>query len=86
MKLVPNLFPKQRYVLHYRNLKLHVFLGLQVTKIRRILKFKQFPWLKSYIAFNTEQRKRAKTSFEKDLFKLLNNAVFRKTMENLQKR
>lgn len=74
-KLVPNLQDKTRYVVHYRNLKLYVSLGLKVTKVHRILKFKQSAWLGKYIAFNTEQRKTAKTAFEKDLFKLLNNAV-----------
>ena len=74
-KLTPNLLPKVRYVIHYRNLKQYVSMGLTVSKVHRVLAFHQSPWLAKYIQFNTEQRKMAKTSFEKDLFKLLNNAV-----------
>ena len=85
-KLVPNLRDKERYVLHYRNLQLYLSLGMRVKKVHRALRFEQSPWMELYIRMNTELRKVATSDFEKDLYKLMNNAVFGKTMENLRRR
>ena len=85
-KLIPNLRNKTEYVLHYRNLQLYLSLGMELTKIHRILKFKQCDWMKKYVGFNTEKRKNATNDFEKDCFKLMINSVYGKTMENLRKR
>ena len=84
-KLILSLMDKKKYVLHISALKFYLQHGLKLKKIHRIISFKQSNFLKPYIDFNTEKRKQSKTDFEKDLFKLMNNAVYGKTMEDVRK-
>ena len=84
-KLICNLYDRKKYVVHINSLKQALNHGLKFKKIHRINEFNQEAWLKPYIYMNTELRKDAKNDFEKDLFKLMNNSVFGKTMENIRK-
>ena len=84
-KLILNLNDKSKNVVHIRTLQFYLKHGLKLKKIHRAIKFEQKEILKPYIEFNTEKRKNARNDFEKDIFKLLNNAVFGKTMEDKRK-
>ena len=82
-KLAPSLLPKKDYVCHIRNLQLYKKLGVKITRVHKALKFDESAWLKPYIDLNTKLRAAATNDADKDMYKLLNNAVFGKTCENL---
>ena len=69
--------------MHYRKFKFYTKIGMKVAHIHIIYRFRQSPWLAKYIDHNTQKRTKAKTNFEKDLYNLMNNAFFGKTMENV---
>ena len=77
---------KKNYLTHYRMLKFYIRHGMIVDKVHSIISFKQSRWLEKYISYNTEKRNKAKNDFEKDFYKLLNNAFYGKTMENVRNR
>ena len=86
-KLVLIFFDKEKYVIHYQNLQLYLKLGLKLKKIHRVLEFNQSQWLKPYLELNTKKRIETRKNGDKDgktLYKLMNNAVYGKTMENLR--
>ena len=85
-KLICDWSNKKNYLIHYRMLKFYVRHGMVVDKIHNVISFKQSRWLEKYINFNTQKRNKAKNDFEKDFYKLLNNAFYGKTMENVRNR
>ena len=85
-KLVPNFNRKEKYVVHHEVLKTYLKHGLKISKIHRGISFVESPWMKPYIDFNTKLRMQSKNIFESNFFKLMNNSVFGKTIENVRKR
>ena len=83
-KLVCNLYDKKNYVVHIRVLKKALNNRLILKKVHKVIEFNQEPWVKPYIDMNTRLKKEAKSYFEKDFYKLMNNAIFGRTMENVR--
>jgi len=81
-KLIATLHKKEHYVTHYRHLQVLLKDGFKLKKIHRGISFFQTPWLKQYIDLNTAKRKAAKSEFEKGFFRLMNNSVYGKMLEN----
>ena len=84
-KLVHNLYDKKNYVIHIKALNQALKHGLILKRVHHVIEFDQSVWLKPYIDFNTQLRTQAKNDFEKNFFKLMNNSVFGKMMENIRK-
>ncbi len=85
-KLIPNLMNKRKYVCHYRILKQCLENGLKLGTVHRLLQFEQESFIRPYIELNTKYRQAAQSDFERDFYKLLNNVIFGKSMENVLKR
>ena len=85
-KLICDWTDKKNYLVHYRMLKFYVRHGMIVDKIHEIISFKQSSWLEKYKNLITQKRNKAKNDFEKDFYKLLNNAFYGKTMEKVKNR
>ena len=85
-KLICDWSDKKNYLVHYRMLKIYIIHGMVAEKVHSVISFKQSRWLERSISFNTQKRNKAKNDFEKDFYKLLNNAFYGKTMEIVRNR
>jgi hypothetical protein len=83
-KLLCHFYDKKNYIIHYKTLKLYRSLGIRITKVHRGIKFTQSNFIAPYVKFNTEQRQKAKNDFEKDLWKLMVNAPYGKSMQSVR--
>ena len=86
-KLICSLLPKKKYVVFSENLKFYIQRGMKVTKLHSAMKFKTQAMLAPYIDFNTKQRAASgNDECRRNFFKIMNNAVYGKTIENVLKR
>ena len=85
-KLICDWTDKKNFLIHYRMLKFYVRHGMKINKVHSVISFKQNKWLERYVDFNTQKRNQAVNDFEKDFYKVLNNAFYGKTMENVRNR
>ena len=85
-KLICDWTDKKNYLIHYRMLKFYVRHGMKIKKVHSVISFKQSKWLEKNIDFNTQKRNHAVNDFEKGFYKLVNNAFYGKTMENVRNR
>ena len=85
-KLILSHLPKEHYIIHFALLKFYIQLGMKVTRIHRIVQYRQSAFFEKYISYNSQQRQSANNDFEKDYYKLKNNSLFGKTMENVRNR
>ena len=84
-KLCLTINDKKQYICHCWNLKLYLEKGLEITKVRRVLKFRQCPWQRCYIDLNTKLRQASDNKFEENFAKLMKNSFFGKTCEDVRK-
>ena len=85
-KLLLTQYNRDHYIVHFAILKFYLEMGLTLNKVHRVIKYKQKAWLKEYIDFNSQKRASSNNAFDKDFYKLKNNALFGKTMEDVRKR
>ena len=86
LKITAKFNEQNNYMIRYRNLQQCLELGMKLKKIHRILKLKQSDWMRPYIVFNIQERTITNNEADQNFFKLMNNSVYGKTMENLRKR
>ena len=85
-KMICDWFDKKNYLVHYRMLKFYVRQGMIIEKVHNVISFNQSWWLEKCISFNTQKRNKAKNDFQKNFYKVLKNAFYGKTMENVRNR
>ena len=84
-RLITSVLPRENYVLHYRMLEYYIYMGMRLKKIHRALAFEESACLADYIDYNTQMRAKGQTDFEKNFYKLMNNSMFGKTIEDVRK-